>query len=74
VRRGLRRRDDGSNVTNVQYKSNQNCNYETTQYNECILIKIYFKRKSKITREKWTGGMAQAVECLLRVQSPEFKP
>jgi hypothetical protein len=27
---------------------------------------------SKITRAKWTGGMAQAVECLLsKVQSPK---
>jgi hypothetical protein len=28
VGRGLRERDDGSNATNVQYKSNQNCHYE----------------------------------------------
>jgi hypothetical protein len=30
---------------------------------------------SKINRKKWTGGVAQAVECMLcQVQSPEFKP
>jgi hypothetical protein len=29
VGRGWRGRDNGGNVTNVQYKSNQNCNYET---------------------------------------------
>jgi hypothetical protein len=28
VGRELRRRDNGDNVTNVQYKSNQNCYYE----------------------------------------------
>jgi hypothetical protein len=28
VGRGLRGRDDGGNVNNVQYKSNQNCHYE----------------------------------------------
>jgi hypothetical protein len=27
--RGLKERDDGDNVTNVQYNSNQNCHYET---------------------------------------------
>jgi hypothetical protein len=27
--RGLRGRDDGSNVNNVQYASNQNCHYES---------------------------------------------
>jgi hypothetical protein len=44
VGRGLRGRDDGGNVTNVQYKSNQNCCYKTPLYHEYILIKIYFKK------------------------------
>jgi hypothetical protein len=39
VGRGLRRRDDGGNVTNVQFKSNQNL-YHDPPYNEYILIKI----------------------------------
>jgi hypothetical protein len=26
---GLRERDDGGNVSNVQHKCNQNCHYET---------------------------------------------
>jgi hypothetical protein len=29
---------------------------------------------SKITRAKWTGGVAQVVAPALQVQSPEFKP
>jgi hypothetical protein len=29
VGRGLRGRDDGGNVNNVQYKPNQNCHYES---------------------------------------------
>jgi hypothetical protein len=28
---------------------------------------------SKITRAKWILGIAQEVDCLLQVQSPEFK-
>jgi hypothetical protein len=44
VWRGLRGKDNGNNVTNVQYKSNQNCHYESPLHNEYILIKIYFKK------------------------------
>jgi hypothetical protein len=32
-------RNKGGNVTNVQYKSNQNCHYESPLYNEHMLIK-----------------------------------
>jgi hypothetical protein len=32
--RELRGRDKGGNVTNVQYKSNQNCHYDYHLYNE----------------------------------------
>jgi hypothetical protein len=46
----LRGRDFGGNVTNVQYKSNQNCHYESSPYNEYILIKIY-KNKLKVVIE-----------------------
>jgi hypothetical protein len=44
--RELRGREDGGNVTNIQYKSNQNCHYKSppTQ-NEYILIKLYLKNK-----------------------------
>jgi hypothetical protein len=45
VGRGLRGRDDGSNVNNIQYKSNQNCHYESLLYNEYFLIKIYLKKE-----------------------------
>jgi hypothetical protein len=38
VGKGLRGRDNGGNVNNVQYKSNQNCHY-VPPYNEYILIK-----------------------------------
>jgi hypothetical protein len=49
VGRGLRGREDGGNVHNVQYKSNWNCYYESppTPYNEYILIKIYNTKESK---------------------------
>jgi hypothetical protein len=45
VRRGLRVRDDEGNVSNVQYKSNQNCHYASPPYNECILIIFYNNNK-----------------------------
>jgi hypothetical protein len=32
--RGLRGRNDGDNVTNIQYKPNQKCHYEFPLYNE----------------------------------------
>jgi hypothetical protein len=31
--------DDEGNETNVQYKPNQNCHYESLLYNEYIVIK-----------------------------------
>jgi hypothetical protein len=40
VGRGLRGRDDGDNVNNVQCKCNWNSHYEYSLYNEYILIKI----------------------------------
>jgi hypothetical protein len=33
---GMRGRDDGGNVNNVQYKANQNSHYEFPLYNENI--------------------------------------
>jgi hypothetical protein len=36
-------KDDGGDVTNVQYKSSQNCHYESPLYNEYILIKNFLK-------------------------------
>jgi hypothetical protein len=45
VERELRGRDDGGNVNNVQYKSNENCHYESLPYNGYIFIKIYFKKE-----------------------------
>jgi hypothetical protein len=41
----LRGRDDGGDVTNVQYKSHQNCHCEFPPYNEYILIKNLFKKR-----------------------------
>jgi hypothetical protein len=57
VERGLRGRDDGGNVNNVQYKSNQNCHYESPLYNEHILIKIYNKKREEKTHHK--NGLAE---------------
>jgi hypothetical protein len=45
MRTGRRGRDDGRNVTNIQYKSNWNCHYEFLPYNEYILIKVILKVK-----------------------------
>jgi hypothetical protein len=50
--RGLRGRDDGSDLTNVQYKPSQNCHYESPPYNEYILIKHFYNKK----REKRDAG------------------
>jgi hypothetical protein len=41
VGRRLRGRDDEGNVNNIQYKSNWNCHYVSSLYNEYFLIKIY---------------------------------
>jgi hypothetical protein len=41
--RGLRRRDDGGDVTDAEYKLNQNGHYESPLYNEHILIKIFLE-------------------------------
>jgi hypothetical protein len=38
--RGLKGRDDGSDLSNVQYKPNWNFHHESPQYNAYILIKI----------------------------------
>jgi hypothetical protein len=35
-------RDDGGNVNNIEYKTNQNCYYESP-HSEYILVKIYLK-------------------------------
>jgi hypothetical protein len=40
VERSLRGRNDGDNINNVQYKSSQNCHYESPLYNEYVPIKI----------------------------------
>jgi hypothetical protein len=48
VGRGLRGKDYGGNVNNVQYKSDWNCHFESpTPYNEYNLIK-FFKSTKKI--------------------------
>jgi hypothetical protein len=46
-------RDNGGEVTNVQYKPNQNCHYEFTLYKEYVSIK-----KEEKFREK--GGKKEA--------------
>jgi hypothetical protein len=40
TRRGLRRREDGGDLTNVQYKPTWNWNYESPLYNKYVLIKF----------------------------------
>jgi hypothetical protein len=45
----------GGNVNSVQYKSNQNCYYESPLYNEYILTKIYLK-KNYISRDNVLFG------------------
>jgi hypothetical protein len=42
---GLKGRDDGGNVNNVQFKSNLNGIMNLPLYNEYILIKFSLKRK-----------------------------
>jgi hypothetical protein len=48
----LRGRDDGGNVTKVQYKSNWNCHYESPPYNKLYPNKIYKKMLKNIL---WEG-------------------
>jgi hypothetical protein len=53
VGRELRGRDNGGNVNNVQYKSNQNCHYESPPYNEYIPMKILLKNTILIFKGKF---------------------
>jgi hypothetical protein len=39
--RGLRGRDGGGDLINVQYKPNQYCHYESLLYNKYILKNLY---------------------------------
>jgi hypothetical protein len=41
VERELKQRDNGGNVTNVQYKPNYNCHYKSPLHNEYIIIKKF---------------------------------
>jgi hypothetical protein len=52
VGRNLRGRDGGGNVTNVQYKSNQNCHYEFPLHNEYMLIKIHERKEECHVKKK----------------------
>jgi hypothetical protein len=42
----------GGDLTNVQYKPNQNCHYESPLYNANILIKVFIIKKMELD----TGG------------------
>jgi hypothetical protein len=49
----LRGRDDGGNVNNMQYKSNQNCHSKSPRHNEYVLIKNYNNNnKTKLKTNK----------------------
>jgi hypothetical protein len=52
--RWLRGRNNGGNVNNIQYKSHQNCHYESPPYNEYILIKIYLWKGTVHQRKIYT--------------------
>jgi hypothetical protein len=52
VERGLRGRDNGSDVNNVQYKSNWNCHYMLPSYNKFILIKKDLKGNNIMPHKK----------------------
>jgi hypothetical protein len=52
VRRGLRGRDDGGDITSIQCKPNWNCHYESPLYNKYILIKSFLKKENW----KWQIG------------------
>jgi hypothetical protein len=53
VGRGLKERDNGGNVTNVQYKSNRNCHYETPLVSWVYPNKdLFFKKISKNLKKK----------------------
>jgi hypothetical protein len=67
VGRGLRGRDDRDNVTNVQFKCNQNCHYETPPYHEYILINFFKKNPRPYLKNNWRKrgwGVAQGIEWL----------
>jgi hypothetical protein len=52
VGRGIRGRDSGGNVNNVQYKSGWNCHFKSPLlYNEYILIKNSIIKKRKTTKK-----------------------
>jgi hypothetical protein len=64
VGRGLRRRDDGGNVNNVQW----NCHYEPRLYNEYILIKkIYFKKSSSYYNKDNSSGGKKFIQLIGKI-------
>jgi hypothetical protein len=46
--REMKGRDDGGNLTNVQYNPNYNFHYESPLYNEYILIKNFVIKNLKV--------------------------
>jgi hypothetical protein len=44
MERGLKVGEGGGDLTNVKYKPNWNCYYESPMYNKCILIKTFYKK------------------------------
>jgi hypothetical protein len=48
---GVEGGDNGGNVANVQYKSNQNCYYKYPRNSEFILMKNNYKKNKPINFE-----------------------
>jgi hypothetical protein len=74
--RGLMERDDGGDLTHVQYEPNQNCHYESPLYNEYIQIKNLLLKKISICPPfsvsnlilsvcKWPISLAHEPTCTL---------
>jgi hypothetical protein len=53
VEKGLKGRDYGGNINNVQYKSNWNCIYDSPTYNEYFLIKKLLKKIYILSPEQY---------------------
>jgi hypothetical protein len=54
----------GNNVTNVKYKPNRNCHYESSLYNEYIPRNNMRSICNNYREPNWSGGLAAVLEQL----------
>jgi hypothetical protein len=62
----LRGKDNGCDLTNIQYKPIRNCHYESPLCNKYILIKNYNKRRGNCDQLCLLYGLVKGRQCELK--------